>query len=381
MNIKQKLAAAGFLLAALAAPLSAQAAGTGAGTVIENTATLSFESDDPNNPGTPVTTSVPSTKNFAVDEVLDVTVAQLGGGVTTVVPGSTDKEVRWTVTNDGNGNEQYNLIFDVADPSDDFNPSNVTYWVTQASVNGGLPYQYTQGVTVLTLAPDETVTVAVRGDIPAGAASGDEAIVKLRALSNTVQVANGTGFQSANPGDVVGSGVSAPDTQNITHPYNVVVGTTRADQQGNGKYVVRDISANLDKNASAVHPTLGAGVYAPGSVITYTLTLRVSGDGTLDKVVIKDSVPTGTTYVNNSIKIGYAGDTTEAAAIATATAAAAAAPAQGQSIDGDMTNKINDEINVYPGGNDGNINSGTVTVGGAEPAAKAYVVTFQVTVN
>lgn len=378
MNLQRNLAAAGFLLAALAAPV-AHAAGTTAGTLVTNTATLTFESPDPNNPGGPNVPQppVPATKNFAVDEVLDVAVAKVGTGTTVVTPGSTQREIKYTVTNNGNGNEQYNLVIDYADTNDQFDPTNVTIWID--SDNDGTPdYQYIQGTTNLTLTPDQHVTVIVRGDIPASAVSGDTSNVNLRALSDTVQQAKGTGYQSATPGEAVGApvAVTVPGGSSVT--YQAVVGNSHADQQDQGKYLVQTISATLKKDAKATH-ALGNNKFVPGAEITYSLTLEVTGDGTLTKVLIKDSIPANTTYVSGSMAIAYG----DGADLATATTAALAATPTvlAESANGDVGVKINDEINVVPGGIDNNLTSGTVTVGGAQPAAKVYIVTFKVTVN
>lgn len=380
MNLQKTLVAAG-LLAALAVP-AAHAALTPnghnvAGSVISNTATLTFEAPDPidpiNNP--PVPTTVTDTKNFSVDEVLDVAVTTLAPVTTIVTPGSTQREIRYTVQNTGNGTEQYNLLLDYAVITDDFDPTGVTIWVD--TNNDGTVDTQLIGAPTLTLSPEQMVTIVVRGDIPGSANSGDEALVRLRALSDTVQTFAGTTspFQGL---ATVGTVVATYDA-GLSTEHHAIVGTTLADQQAQGRYLVQAISANLIKDATATHPTLGAGVFAPGSVITYSLTLEVVGDGTLNKVKVVDNIPTDTTYVNGSITLreGTGADL----AAATAAAQVAAPGAQAEAANGDRAVKIFDEISVMPGGIDNNTDSGTVTVGGTEPAAKVYIVTFQVTVN
>lgn len=378
MNLQRNLAAAGFLLAALAAPV-AHAAGTVAGTVVYNTATLTFDAPDPLNPGGPAVPQTPetSTHNFAVAEVLDVVVTATTP-ITTVVANTTDRELRYSVTNTGNGQEQYNLVVDYADVSDDFDPTNVRIYT---QIGGGPEVLYTPGVTNLVLNPDQQVTVIVRGDIPVNnssanpLASGDEANVTLRALSNTVQAAHGTAFQSQAPGTTVAT--STVTDLGVTYTYAVVVGNTHADERVSAKYVVQQVSGRLTKTATAVHPTLGAGVYAPGTRITYRLQLDVEGDGELTKVRIRDTVPTHTTYAGN-LTLAYGAGATPAAALAALGAAVTLNP----SANGDQGVLVGNEVNVAPGGNDGNYtDSGTVLVGGVEPAAKVYVVTFDVTVD
>lgn len=376
MNVQKTLAAAGFLLGALAMPV-AHAAGTTAGTVIENTAELTYEAPDPSNPGGPgVPTTTTGTKNFAVDEVLDVNVTVLGTGTTLVTPGSTDREIKYTVTNTGNGSEQYNLVTDFAVVGDAFDPTGVEVWIDSDN-DGVADYQYFQGTTQLVLVPDQQVTVIVRGDIPGGQTTGDDALVNLRALSDTIQTQNGTGFQTSTAGQTITTASTTHNGSTLT--YNVVAGTSLGDQMDQGKYLVQEVTANMIKNATALHPTLGAGVFAPGSVVTYTLTLEVSGSGTITSVRAKDVIPTNTTYQNGSLAIQY-GDGATVAAAQTA-AQGAVATALNEAGNGDVGIIINNEVNVVPGGIDNNLTSGTVTVGGAEPAAKVYIISFNVTIN
>ncbi len=391
MNLQRNLAAAGFLLAALAAPV-AHATGTTAGTLITNTATLTFDAPDPTDPTGPKVpqTPVPATKNFAVDKVLDVTVAKVGSGITIVTPEATQREIKFTVTNNGNGGEQYNLVADYADTTDKFDPTGVTFWIDSDN-DGTVDYQYIQGTTNLVLAPDQKVTVVVRGDIPANRSSqagggalvsGDDSNVTLRALSDTLQQANNSyvnNFQSGVPGTAVGTPVVVNVPGGTTVTYQAIIGTTKADGRDLGKYLVQMISANLKKDAKATHPTLGNDKFVPGAEITYSLTLEVLGEGTLDKVLIKDNVPANTTYQSGTMAIAYGEGATVAAAT---TAALAATPVTLQEAgNGDVGLKVNDEIDVVPGGNDGNLASGTVTVGGTQQPAKVYIVTFKVKVN
>lgn len=376
MNIQKNLALAGFVLAALAMP-AAHAAGTAAGTVIQNTAELTYDAPDPGNPGGPgVPTTTTDTKNFAVDEVLDVNVAVLGGGTTLVTPGSTDREIKYTVQNTGNGSEQYNLVINTGVTGDQFDPTGVEIWIDSDN-DGTADYQYFQGTTNLVLTPDQQVTVIVRGDIPAAAVTGDESLVDLRALADTIQQVKGTGFQTATAGETISTETITSGGSTLT--YNVVAGTSLGDQQDQGRYLVQDVTASLKKDATALHPTLGAGVFAPGAVVTYTLTLEVSGDGTITSVRMKDLIPANTSYANGSLTLKSGDGANVAAALAAAQAATPVVLTE--TATGDAGIIISNEINVLPGGTDGNLSSGTVTVGGTEPAAKVYIVSFNVTIN
>jgi uncharacterized repeat protein (TIGR01451 family) len=58
---------------------------------------------------------------------------------------------------------------------------------------------------------------------------------------------------------------------------------------------------SLDK---AVDPPIGAGAQPPGTTLTYTVAITNSGTGNATNVIIKDAVPTVTTYVSGSMLIG-----------------------------------------------------------------------------
>ena len=79
------------------------AEGTRAGSLINNTATATFD-----NGGTPTTVNS-NTVTLKVDEVLDVAVAARDGGDATVAAGSTGNVRSFTLTNTGNGAEAFVL--------------------------------------------------------------------------------------------------------------------------------------------------------------------------------------------------------------------------------------------------------------------------------
>ena len=96
------LAMAGILSggAAHAAPI-----GTASGVDITNTATLAYSVS-----GTPPTPVPSNETSFKVDNKVNVLVAESGGTVTNVVPGAQDQVTTFTVTNNGNTSQGYNLL-------------------------------------------------------------------------------------------------------------------------------------------------------------------------------------------------------------------------------------------------------------------------------
>ena len=93
----------------------AQAAGTPAGTIIDNTAQVDFEIA-----GTNVSLNS-NTVSITVDERIDVVVT-LQSPQVLVDPGDVDRSLLFTLTNTGNGIEDFQLAIDSIIGGDDFDP-------------------------------------------------------------------------------------------------------------------------------------------------------------------------------------------------------------------------------------------------------------------
>lgn len=339
MSLTHKLAGAGFILAALAAPV-AQAAGTVAGTDITNIATVTFT--DPNN--TPTTeTSNPST--FKVAEILDVTVTANNAGNVTVTSPESNAVLSFTVTNTGNGQETYALSAANALAGDQFDPANVRIYIDNGdgSFNPATDTLLIPGTNDPSLAPDGHVTVFIVSDIPTALADGNLGNVRLAAESVTAQATVGS--------DAAGTVFAGQGTGGV----DAVVGSTTAEGSVTKGYIVRQFALDLTKSHVITHPTLGNGKPVPGATVTYTLNLVATGGGTFNNIVITDNIPAGTTYVPGSLTLN----------------ATALTDAQ----NGDAGYVQGGVIRVYPGGTDNVATSGTVT------APATNVVTFKVTIN
>ncbi|RED15345.1 DUF11 domain-containing protein [Parasphingopyxis lamellibrachiae] len=284
-----------LLLAALS-PASlasqAQAAGTLAGTPIENTATASYDDG-----GTTITVDS-NTVSLIVDEILDIAVTSADPGDVPVRPGELDSVLKFTVTNGGNGPEPVLLTIDPNIASDDFDPAAVTIFI-DTDDNGvydvGTDTLYTLA-TPPTLDPDASITVFLLGDIPATTADGERSEVELTGTAATGSGTPGTVF--------AGQGEGGGDA---------VVGSTGATANDSGFYAVVDATLDLTKSATVLDP-FGGATQVPGSVITYRLTAETTGSGSIDNVVITDAIPGATTYVDESITLDSTGltDTADA---------------------------------------------------------------------
>ena len=276
---------------------NALAVGTAASTEVNNTANATFTVDGN-------TTTVPSNEvTFLVDEILDVDVQD--DGVTTLAqPGDTNVVTQFTVTNTGNGIEDYVLTVDRTGngAADDFDPTTATPVQIYIDDGDGIfdpatDTPFDPAVDVLTLDANDPnandAVVFVLHDIPPGQLSGDTALVDLNATSQT-QLNEGA------QGDAAGTVYeNAGDTG-----VDAVVGPSTASDTDTGDILVNDLVITLVKSAEkiaglgvlgVIDDGTGVGdpgvVEVPGDTITYTLTFTAIGDGTVDDLFITDAIP------------------------------------------------------------------------------------------
>jgi uncharacterized repeat protein (TIGR01451 family) len=272
------------VIAALAVPAPAYAAGTPAGTNINNVATATYEVT----PGGPETKVDSNTVTLKVDELLDVAVVSVDPSDVAASAGAANEVLRFTVSNGGNGVESFTLGTIANGSGDDFDPA-VTSVVIDSNGNNaydaGIDTVYVAGSNDPELNPDQSVTVFVLSSIPAGAADGQRGKIELTAAAKTGTGTPGTSF--------AGLGESGGDA---------VVGATGADAADDGWYKVGKAAISFNKSATVADPW-GGTTQAPGATITYTLTATVSGTGSLSNVRIGDPVPVGTSFAPGSITL------------------------------------------------------------------------------
>lgn len=283
----QKLISSLFATSVVASfTLSAPAMATGvdAGTLIENTASATFED------GEGEKTVESNTVTVRVDELLDVTVTSQDSGPVGTEPG--EAILTYEVTNQGNGPEEFTLTANPAVAGNDFD-TTVTSIAIDSNDNGvyddGVDVILTSPETTPELAPDEAVTVFVIVTVPGGVVDGDNSDVELLAEAVTGTGAPGTSF--------AGAGVDGGDA---------IVGATGADGAAVGSLVVGLTTVDLNKAVSLVDPFGGTSA-VPGTVATFTITAEVIGTGSLDSLVITDGIPDDTTYVAGSLALDGTG--------------------------------------------------------------------------
>ncbi len=281
MRLVRSMAVSAAAIALGAAAFDAQAAGTAAGTSIQNTAQVSYQAG-----GSTVTASS-NTSTVTVAEILDVVVTIANATVASSA-GATQQELVFTITNTGNGDETFELIpLSAGVTGDDFDPELAAptsiFFDTDNSGDLSAPdTAYIAGTNDPTLAADASVRVLVVNTIPAAASDGARGRSQLTARSRTGFGNPGTNFQ-------VG-GIDA------------VVGTTRAETTLFGEYQVQGFQLVAVKS-QAIADQFGTSRPIPGARINYRIVVTPSGTGTALAAMFSDAIPANTTYVAGSLEL------------------------------------------------------------------------------
>ena len=275
-----RLALAPLAIAAALITTPAHAGGVKAGTLIENTASATYDGG-----AGPVT--IPSnTITVKVDELLDVTVTSRDSGPVSAAPGSA--VLTFELTNTGNGPEAYTLTANPAVAGNDFD-TTVNGIAVDTNGNGvydpGVDQMLTGPATTAAIAADASQTVFVLVTIPGGVADGDQSDVSLLAEAVTGTGAPGTAFA----GQGAGGG-------------NAIVGSTGANATATGSLSVGITDVDLIKSATVRDPFGGTGI-VPGATITYAIRAEVRGSGSVSDLVVTDAAPADTTYIAGSLKL------------------------------------------------------------------------------
>jgi uncharacterized repeat protein (TIGR01451 family) len=273
-------------LVPLSAPLFAHAAGTPAGTNIQNTAQVSYSV------GSSTVTASSNTSTVRVAEMLDA-VLTLASSTVQVSPGATAEELVFTLTNTGNGSETFNLTaLSAGVVGDDFDPTLAVPAIYFDSDNSGdfsgPDVAYTAGANDPVVAADASVRLLVINNIPNTALNGNRGRSQL-----TAAAASGTGAPGTSFGLVGDGGVEA------------VAGTTGGDAVLFGEYLVADVQLSAVKTQSIVDQ-FGGQRPLPGARINYQIVVTHSGSGTATASGFSDLIPANTTYVTGSLQLNGA---------------------------------------------------------------------------
>jgi uncharacterized repeat protein (TIGR01451 family) len=269
------------------------AAGTPAGTLITNTATLSYSIG-----GVPETPIVSAPASLQVAEIINLTLVWQDGAPVSVASPDTNDALTFLLTNTGNGVERFTLTRNNLLAGDNYDPLNGSAGAIflESGLAPGLQTTgptadtlYVAGVNDPDLPADVSRTVYVVSNTPAGLVSGNTGLATLAAAATT------PGAAGAAPGTTLaGLGTGGVDA---------VVGASQAQANRTGSYLVSDVALSVMKTVVSVLDPRGGSNVEAGSVLTYRITVTLSGTGGVNNLIITDPLPAQTAYVAGSMLV------------------------------------------------------------------------------
>jgi uncharacterized repeat protein (TIGR01451 family) len=301
-----------------------------AGDSISSTATISYDIG-----GVPTATNASAA--FVEDRKVNFVVADADGGAAVpVISDMTNAVMHFTVTNTGNANQDFLLAAVNTSPNpfglpaDNFNPLAGTMSVfVESGLTPGYQAAEDTAVFVDELVFNTSRDVYVVADMPT------QVIDDVAAIALIVQIAEGgtVGVEGAainaddngrvspagvfsNGSTIVSAGISntAPDSIfTMQTVFNDPAGLNPEDLStdlaqdvaGNGQH--SDAGAyqvlspvNISKTVTVID-TLGGSDPHPGATLRYQLVVTVAGNTAVDNLVISDSIPANTTYIDGSM--------------------------------------------------------------------------------
>jgi uncharacterized repeat protein (TIGR01451 family) len=261
---------------------AAHAAGTLAGTAIENQAEIVFSMDGD------VLSRASNVTSLRVAEIVDVDLL-LQTPTRLVVAGDQNQPLYFTLANTGNGQETFSLTALGVLAGDAFDPvlaTNALVFDTDGSGDlSAADVPYVPGTNDPSLAPDELIGLMLLADIPAGLLDGAVGFARLGVAAVTGTGVAGTVFAGAGEGGV-----------------DAVIGPSEGTRAVVGEYVVGQVGLQLTKSAVISDPSGGARA-VPGASITYTIEVTAQGTGTAIGAVVEDPIPDATSYVTGSLRL------------------------------------------------------------------------------
>ena len=381
MCFKKLVLGVSLTMGSLLVATPAFSAGTAAGTTISNSASVAY---DVGAVPQPVVNS--NTAQFLVDRRINLTVAEVGGTSTAVVPGSTAQVLTFTVTNSSNAVLDFRLAATqdatlAATAFADVDSFDVTGPQVFADVNANGTYEVlTDTATFIDeLAADGVRTVFIVASVPATTVNGDTAGLTLTAIAAQDATTSGTGAYTATPGvlaaDAAQTNAGVTDNAAFTDTvFGDVAGDTDAARDGrhsdDDEYDVVTAAIVVVKSSTVVSDPFNGVSFPkaiPGAVIEYCLDVNNTGAAAAASIVLTDGIPANTTYVAGSIKTAATG------------AGSTCDVGSGTAEDDDNT----DPDETDPDGGDFNVTTaGAVTVRAPSIAAAArFKAIFRVTVN
>ena len=268
----------------------ANAAGTAASTVINNTATVNYTVGV-------VSGTVSASNTIVVQEILDVNVVWQDASNVAVFSPSPDRILTFLLTNTGNGNEQFLLSVNDTLSGDDFDPvsGSPEIWIDDGDgvyiAATDTLYNGSNGPVLNGADPaNDRVAIFVVADIPSGLAATAFSNIGLTATSVTADATGQTGNIGA---EIIGAGDGG---------VNANVGLSGATSSAIGAYQVLQTNVAIGKSVQVID-ALGGTVPHPSAVLRYQLQVSVNGASPVSNLVITDPLQAEMIFIPGSIRL------------------------------------------------------------------------------
>ena len=296
-----KLLASSVVLSSTLFSAQAFAVGTEAGTSINNTATVSFTRN-----GSSV--SEAASVSFKVDEVVNVNVTAANAS-NNITNGDDNVAVTYTVTNTGNGTEEFKLLGTIGTTNElPLNNNDLTiYYVDNASSDGSFdPNNINETLYTgdnITILKDASITVYIVTDVPNGSVLNSLTDLDLTVISQTE--ANGIKASESPFGTVI-TGAGTDSTNAI-----IAIDQGRDDASTELKVTTFDPSQSLEvlinksilgSSAQLNDSNTITDQKIPGAMVTYFIKVTVENDSAT-ALSISDIIPNNMTYVAESLRL------------------------------------------------------------------------------
>ncbi len=264
---------------------------TEAGVQIQNSVHLTYDV----NGNSQTAIDANDSNGFLVDRKIDVQVVEEDQDKTVDVnPNQQDVDLTFTIANQGNDQEDYNLTMEQL-TNDDFDPLNCEIDINDGNGYGNFP-------KTITIVKETNATVKVRCDIPnqgsgAGQVEDDD--------NGTIRLIATASNDHGRPNQCENSDADIEDTvQNICADGTGTSGTAAdVDHDGvhsdNGTYHVKSADLTASKTSCVVWDPVDEAdnpKRIPGAVIRYAIQVNNNGSANASDVTVRDNVPTYTTY-------------------------------------------------------------------------------------
>jgi uncharacterized repeat protein (TIGR01451 family) len=289
---------------------TARAAGTAAGTVINNRSTVSYsvggiaqtpiESSPTGNANPGVGNGTDTT--FLVDRKVNFTVAASPAAYVTTTPGAAAQVTRYIITNTSNAAEGFQLSAANLTGGTVFgNTDTIDLTGLSVFVDGNADGIYEVGTdtatNVNTIAADTSIFVFLVGNVPNTAKNGDAANVQLTAKA-AVSGTNGATLEVNTAG---------PDNPNAV---DVVLADGVAHtgvEQASGSYLVQSAALTITKQSLTISDPFNGTTNPkaiPGATVEYTVTMTNNGTVAASPVTLADPLNANLTLAQGVYNAG-----------------------------------------------------------------------------